>query len=419
MFLRPNLYTSYEAETHIFPTWTKKVLAALSIAVLFLMPFSLPVINQLPLIRFLGDSSWLRVMSTAFIFAIAALGLNILTGLAGQISLGHAFFMGVGAYTGAVVGGQETASVLGWGFPIWVWLPAAGIVAAAVGLIIAPVAVRLRGLYLAIVTLGLVFIGIHMSNTSWGRRIAGDPGLGRDFPNYDVRIWREEEPLVSLSTASQWLWFDVTAGQKRFLFLAALMVVFAVVAKNIARSRTGRALQAIRDRDIAAEVMGVNEFRYKLIAFGISSFFAGVAGALYAGLAGKMPATQFSLFLSIEFIAILLIGGIGTVTGVLMGTFFVELSPKMVEEFTRWLSQRTDEAGAIGIFADLLLSSGPGDFGPISIATQTPGWPLNVFDWNIVLYGVLIIVFLIFEPLGLFGIWIKFRNYWKRWPFSY
>ncbi len=419
MFRRPNFYTSYAQETQVFPTWTKKIIALVSLVVLFLMPFNLPVINQIPIISFLGDPGWMRPMSTAFIFAIAALGLNILIGLAGQISLGHAFFMGVGAYAGAVVGGQGTANVLGWGFPIWVWLPAAGVVAAAVGLIVAPVAVRLRGLYLAIVTLGLVFIGIHMSNTSWGRRIAGDPGLGRDFPNYDIRIWREEEPLVSLSTASQWLWFDVSAAQKRFLFLAALMILFMVLAKNIARSRTGRALQAIRDRDIAAEVMGVHEFKYKLIAFGISSFFAGVAGALWASLAGKLPAEQFSLFLSIEFIAILLIGGIGTVTGVMMGTFFVELSPKFVEEFTRWLSQRQDEAGVVGIFADLLLSTGPGDFGPISIATQTPGWPLNVFDWNIVLYGVLIIVFLIFEPLGLYGIWVKFRNYWKRWPFSY
>jgi branched-chain amino acid transport system permease protein len=419
MFLRPNLYTSYEQEAQIFPTWTKKILALVAIVVLFLMPFSVPVINQIPIISFLGSSGWLRPMSTAFIFVIAALGLNILIGLAGQISLGHAFFMGVGAYAGAVVGGESTRTVWGWGFPIWIWLPAAGLVAAAIGLIIAPVAVRLRGLYLAIVTLGLVFIGIHMSNTTWGRRIAGDPGLGRDFPNYDIRLWREDDPLVSLSTAGQWLWFDVSAAQKRFLFLALLMIVFMVLAKNIARSRTGRALQAIRDRDIAAEVMGVHEFKYKLIAFGISSFFAGVAGALWASLAGKLPAEQFSLFLSIEFIAILLIGGIGTVTGVLMGTFFVELSPKFVEEFTRWLSQRQDEAGVVGIFADLLLSRGPGDFGPISIATQSPGWPLNVFDWNIVLYGVLIIVFLIFEPLGLYGIWVKVRNYWKRWPFSY
>jgi branched-chain amino acid transport system permease protein len=222
-----------------------------------------------------------------------------------------------------------------------------------------------------------------------------------------------------METDGRWLWFDVTDSQKQYLFLAALLLVFIVIAKNLARTRTGRALQAIRDRDIAAEVMGVAEFRYKVIAFAISSFFAGVAGALYASLAGKLPASQFSLFLSVEFIAILLIGGVGTVTGVLLGTLFVQLSPQFVEEFTRWLSDKGEQGGIVATVADGLLTSGPGDFGPISIATQTPGWPLNVFDWNQVLYGVLIIVFLLFEPLGLYGIWVKVRNYWKRWPFSY
>lgn len=419
MLLRPNLYTSYAAEAQMLPTATKKVAAGLAVVVLFLTPFDLPVINQIPFVRFLGDGDWIRVVTLAFIFAIAALGLNVLTGLAGQVSLGHAFFMGVGAYAAAVVGGQGGGDLIGWGLPIWIWLPAAGIVAAAVGLIIAPIAVRLRGLYLAIVTLGLVFIGIHMGNTSWGRRIAGDPGLGREFPGFDVRAWKEETPLVDVESDGHWLWFDVSDSQKQYLFLAALMLLFVLIAKNIARTRTGRALQAIRDRDIAAEVMGVAEFRYKLVAFGISSFFAGVAGALYASLAGQLPATQFSLFLSVEFIAILLIGGVGTVTGVLLGTFFVLLSPEFVEAATGWLSDRGEQGGIVGTVADGLLTTGPGDFGPISIATQTPGWALNVFDWNQVLYGVLIIVFLLFEPLGLYGIWVKIRNYWQRWPFSY
>jgi branched-chain amino acid transport system permease protein len=419
VLLRPNLYTSYAAEAQMLPTGTRKVAAALAVAVLFLMPFDLPVINQIPLVRFLGDGDWIRVVTLALIFAIAALGLNVLTGLAGQVSLGHAFFMGVGAYTAAVVGGQGGGDLIGWGLPIWLWLPAAGVGAALVGLIVAPIAVRLRGLYLAIVTLGLVFIGIHIGNTSWGRRIAGDPGLGREFPGFDIRLWKEEPPLVDIESDGHWLWFDVTDSQKQYLFMAVLLLFFILIAKNIARTRTGRALQAIRDRDIAAEIMGVPEFRYKMIAFGISSFLAGVGGALYASLAGQLPATQFSLFLSVEFVAILLIGGVGTVTGVLLGTFFVILSPEFVEAWTGWLSAREEQGGVIGRAADALLTTGSGDFGAISTATQTPGWPLNVFDWNQVLYGVLIIVFLLFEPLGLFGIWVKFRNYWQRWPFSY
>ena len=176
MFLRPNLYTSYEEETQMLPTYTKKVLAGIAIVVLFLIPFDVPLItaptdlpllrnipvisNGIPPLRFLGDTSWLRVMDEALIFAIAALGLNILTGMAGQVSLGHAFFMGAGAYTGAVLGGVATSSVWGWNLPIWIWLPGAGVGAAIVGIIVSPVAVKLRGLYLAIVTLGLVFIGI-------------------------------------------------------------------------------------------------------------------------------------------------------------------------------------------------------------------------------------------------------------------
>lgn len=436
MYLRPNLYTSYEEETQILPSWTKKVMAAIGIAILFLIPFDIPVLtgptdlpilrsipiinNGIPPLRFLGDNAWLRTMDEVFIFAIAALGLNILTGVAGQVSLGHAFFMGVGAYSGAVLGGTATSSVWGWDLPIWIWLPGAGIGAALIGIVISPVAVKLRGLYLAIVTLGLVFIGIHMSNTNWGRKLAGDPGLGRDFPPYDIQLWREEPPLVSVSDDGTWFGFvEVSDSQKRYLFLAVLFLVFIVLAKNIIRTRTGRALQAIRDRDIAAEVMGVPEFKYKLIAFATSSFFAGIAGALYASSAGKLPATQFSLLLSIEFIAILLIGGVGTVSGTVLGTFFVVLSPKFVEDFTEWLADKTDGDGIGARLADVIVSTGPGDQGPISSATQTPGYPLNVFDWNLVLYGVLIIVFLIFEPLGLYGIWLKIRNYWKRWPFSY
>jgi branched-chain amino acid transport system permease protein len=419
MFLRPNLYTSYESESQLMPTFTKKAIAAIAVVIMFLMPFSLPGINWIPFVRFLGDGSWLRPMATVFVFAIAALGLNILTGMAGQVSLGHAFFMGVGAYTGAVLGGSPSGGLWGWGLPIWIWLPGAGIGAALLGIVVSPVAVRLRGLYLAIVTLGLVFVGIHLGNTNWGKKLSGDPGLGRDFPNYDIRLWKEDTPLVDLDNDGHWLWFDVSDTQKQYLFLAVLLLVFLLIAKNIARTRTGRALQAIRDRDIAAEVMGVPEFKYKMIAFATSSFFAGVAGALFASLAGKLPATQWSLVLSVQFIAILLIGGVGTVSGVLLGTFFVVLGPNLVEQFTVWLSDKTEQGGAFGTVADGILTEGSGDFGPVSIATQTPGYALNVFDWNLVIYGLLIIVFLIFEPLGLYGIWVKVRNYWKRWPFSY
>ncbi len=104
-------------------------------------------------------------------------------------------------------------------------------------------------------------------------------------------------------------------------------------------------------------------------------------------------------------------------SGALMGTFFVILLPELVEKATEWLAEQ--DSGISGAVGDFLLTEGAGDFGPISEPAVAPGWALNVFDWNVVIYGVLIVVFLIFEPLGLFGIWIKIRNYWKGWPFSY
>ncbi len=446
---RPKLFTSYEADSAIFPTTLQKWLAGAGILMLFLLPFDIPFLtgpvprafpdtwpliggrytilgnipilqDGIPLVRFLGDSNWLRPMTEVMIFAIAALGLNILAGVAGQVSLGHAFFMGVGACTAAVLGGEEGGRFWGLGLPIWVWLPAAGIAAALVGILVSPTAVRLRGLYLGIVTLGLVFIGIHLARVF--PQIAGDTESGRRYPEFDVKLWKEESPLINVSseeTVTGWFGlntFTVDERQKVYLFSVIVLLVMAFFAKNLIRSRTGRALQAVRDRDIAAEVMGVNEAKYKLIAFAISSFYAGIAGAMWASFLGKVAGNQFSLFISVEFIAILLIGGAGTMSGTLAGTFFVILLPELVEKATEWLAEQ--DGGITGALGDFLLTQGS-DFGPISEPNVAPGWALNVFDWNVVIYGVLIVVFLIFEPLGLFGIWMKVRNYWKGWPFTY
>ncbi len=137
---------------------------------------------------------------------------------------------------------------------------------------------------------------------------------------------------------------------------------------------------------------------------------------LFVGLSGQTLATDFGLFLSVEFIAILLIGGAGTTSGAIVGAFLIYMMPQFVEEATKWLSDQ--ESGVTGVVGDTILTEGD-DLGFINTSTVTPGWTLSVFDWNIVLFGVLIIVFLIFEPLGMYGIWVKIRNYWKRWPFSY
>ena len=418
MYRRPNLYSSYEKESHIFPTVTQKVIVGLFLLILVLMPFDLPIISQIPGIRFLGDSRWLRISSSVLVFVIGALGLNILSGVAGQVSLGHAFFMGAGACTGAYLGGEANSQVWGLGLPIWIWLPAAAIVPAVIGALIAPVAVRLRGLYLAIVTLGLVFVGIHLGTMGFGRRIAGPQQLGRGMPELDIRLWKEETPLLSVSgDDSTWFGLDITDNMKTYWFMLVLAVAAVVLAKNLVRSRTGRALQAIRDRDVAAEVMGVPEQKYKVIAFAISSAYAGVAGAMLAALSGTVLSDSFNLFLSVEFVAIVLIGGAGSTAGTVIGAAFVVLIPRFLEEFTKWLEDV--EGGLFGLLSNVMLTSGEGDFGFISTGIQTQGWPLSIFDWNVILFGFLIVVFLIFEPLGLFGIWVKIRNYWKGWPFSY
>lgn len=427
-FGRPLLRTSYAEDAAIFPTFFQKGAIAVFLLVLFLMPFDLPVISQIPLVNFLGDAVWLRPVGNALIFAIAALGLNILTGVTGQVSLGHAFFMGVGAYTAVVLGAEgdgaaacvpfSDAGSCGLNLPIWIWLPMSAVGAAFVGILVSPAAVKVRGLYLAIVTVGLVFIGQHLGRMF--PQYAGDPESGRRWPSLDIRLWQEENPLVTLSDDSQWFGFlDLSGEQKQYFFLLVLVIVSVVLAKNLVRTRTGRALQAIRDRDVAAEVMGVPEARYKLIGFAISSAYAGVAGALFASFNGRLGPPTWSLFLSVEFIAILLIGGAGTIAGTLMGTAFVRLIPLLVEQFTEWLAVKINEDGPISWLANIIISTGPGDWGPIATSTTAPGWPMSVFQWNLVIYGVLIVVFLIFEPLGLYGIWLKIRNYWKGWPFSY
>ncbi|MFI7133795.1 branched-chain amino acid ABC transporter permease [Nonomuraea sp. NPDC050153] len=363
---RPLLYTSYAQDMALLDTRAKRVWTGL----LVLLAFGLTVLLQ--------DRS-LEVLAGAYALAIGAIGLNIVTGYAGQVSLGHAFFVAIGAYTAAALSGPVDGERLGLGLAeIWIWLPAAGLVAAAAGVLVAPLATRLRGLYLAVVTLGLVFLGEHVFK-EW-QDLTGGPGVGREaaVPQlFGVRL-DQDGPLG-------------TKEQSLYVLMLALLVVFALAARNLARSRVGRAFAAIRDRDIAAEVIGVPLARYKVLAFGVSSFYAGCAGGLLYTISGYVEPGSFSLLLSVQFIAMVLIGGVATVSGSIAGALFISL----LQPLTRALP-----ALVPFVSAD---------------TTRTP----NVFQVETVLYGLLIVVFLIFEPRGLFGLWIRVRNYWKSWPFSY
>ncbi len=421
---RPLLYTSYQADQAMLNTTTKRVFALLFFLFLLAVPlFRLGSIGggvdpsgSLPGPDFLAGDDWLRLLGSVFIFAIAGLGLNILTGLAGQISLGNAFFMGLGAYVAASLGMPEGA-LWGLGLPMWIWLPMAGLVPAIVGVLVAPAAVRVRGLYLAIVTLGLVFIGEYL----WRNMdfMTGGSQSGRSHPVFEVRLWKEEKPLVRFAEDGTWLGiFHLTSQAKTYLFLLFLALIFILIAKNIQRTRVGRAFMSIRDRDIAAEIMGVDEYRYKTLAFAISSFFAGVSGALLASFVGRSIPETWILFLSVQIIAIVLIGGAGTVAGTLMGAAFVVLLPRIIREFTQWMEGVVNSGeGLLASILDVVVSTGPGDFGLVNTAPGVaPG--LGIDQLNLVIYGLLIIGFLIFEPLGLFGIWLRIRNYWKGWPFT-
>ena len=406
---RPHLFTSYQSEMRLLPTTTKRLALALLLVIMVLLP-----LHALPFFGFLGDSDWLLLIDRMLVFAIAALGLNLLTGVAGQVSLGHAFFMAVGAYTAVFLGGESGNTIWGLGLPIWIWLPAAGLAAALIGILVAPTAVRVRGLYLAFVTLGLVFIGQYIWRNIGA--IAGGPTTGRVWPEFEFALWRGD-PIISFTTDGLWFNVNMIDKAKIYYVLLGLVIIFAIMAKNLMRTRVGRAWAAIRDRDIAAEVMGVAEAKAKTQAFAISSFYAGIAGALMGTVFGRLIPETWNLLLSIEFIAIILIGGAGTITGTLLGTVFVVMLPRVVEDFTVWLANQAEGGGAFSSIADIVIATGSDDFGVISTAAAGPG--LSIFQLNVALFGVLIIVFLIAEPLGLYGIWIRIRNYWKGWPFTY
>jgi branched-chain amino acid transport system permease protein len=309
------------------------------------------------LLPFVLGASALTTATFVVIAAIGVSGLNVLTGYAGQISIGQAFFLAVGAYTGAVLGADLGLSAA-------LWIPAAGATAAIVGALVGPLALRLRGLYLAIVTMGLVFLGQHVLLNSPG--LSGGP-QGRAFPAVVIGP------------------FDFSAGQELelggvvidrtglYYYLAlALLGLALAFSSNLAHSRVGRAMHAVRQGETVAAVMGVVPARTKVTAFVAASFMAGVGGALYASYLSYAQPGQWSLHLSIQYIAAMVIGGMGTIAGPVLGAAVVFALPSLLSGLPFTASD-----GAGGLTANALAT---------------------------ILYGLLIVVFLIVEPRGLAGI---------------
>jgi branched-chain amino acid transport system permease protein len=315
------------------------------------------------------SASNLTTATFVVIAAIGATGLNVLVGYAGQISLGHAFFLAAGAYTGAVLGADHGVSAA-------LWIPAAGVVAALFGAVVGPMALRLKGLYLAIVTLGVVFIGQHVLLNSAG--VSGGP-QGRMFPAVAIGPF-DFSPGQTLQLGG--LTID-RSGLYYYLGLAILAAATAF-AWSLRRTRGGRAMLAVREREVAAALMGVHVGQTKVVAFVVSAALAGVSGALYASYLSFAQPTQWNLELSIQFIAAIIVGGMGTTAGPLLGSAVVFALPSLLKSLPL-----VPEDGSGGV---------------------------SVGDLTSISYGVLIVAFLVLEPRGLVGLADRLRSLRRRSP---
>jgi branched-chain amino acid transport system permease protein len=374
---------TYADDLRLFPTAAKRVGLVVLIALYLLVPY-------------LINDTWASVLSLAGVVAIGAIGLNLLTGYTGQPSLGMAAFIGLGAFVAGYYGGGRFADGIGYDFNLFVYLLIAVVAGGAVGILIGLPALRLRGNYLVIVTLGLVFVALYVWK-KWTTFTGGNEGSPMPIKaDLSLGFWSIDflKPTV----------LGKELGSKQGLMYLAWGFVFvtALFVKNIVRTRPGRALQAVRDRDVAAEVIGVSLFRYKVSAFAISSGIAAGAGVLYGLYLGYLTPDETSLgiVLSIQFLAVIVVGGIGTIYGSILGALFVGALPTIIREFV------------------------PDDWNlPIL------GWPIVTSDaaatgfskgaLATIIYALLIIVFLVFEPRGLAGIWRRIQAYFKTWPFSY
>lgn len=340
-------FTSYRGEAQIFQSGFQKLMIGLLILALMALPAILNV-------------HLTSIMNLIFIAVIGAVSLNLLTGVCGQISLGHGAFIGVGAYAA----GQCTLH----GVPFPLAILVAGLITAMVGMVFGVPSLRLKGIYLAIATLAaqlvLEYVFLH-----GGALTGGSNGLLLEPPTIFGFAFDTEGRMYYLL----------------FFFAAAALLMVS----NIMRTKYGRAFVSIRDFYLSAEIVGVNLFWYKLVAFGVSSFLAGVAGGLWGHYTGYISAEQFNIGLSISYLAMIIIGGLGSVIGSVFGAIFIVLLPEVLNAIANGLS---------GFFPAITQS----------IVALREG-----------VFGLVLILFLIFEPEGLAHRWRLVKAYWKLYPFAH
>ncbi len=318
-------------------------------------------IGAIACIPLLLGSHGLNILSTIFVMAIGILGLNLLTGVAGQISLGHAGFLLIGAYSQAILTTDYHLSP-------WLAIFLSGMFSALASLVVGVPSLRLKGLYLAITTLAFTFIVRHLVLFAEGLT-HGSEGMA----------------VVPLNVFGYAIKSDVP-----FFYVALIiLLVFVLLTLNIMRSRIGRAWLAVRDHDIAARAMGISLMHYKLLAFMVSAFYTGVAGSLVALQTRFINVDTFSILISIEALAIIIVGGMGRIHGALLGTALILMLPELLNFGFALAGDR---------FTTLMAD--------------------RIYEIKGLMYGVVILLFLRLEPEGLAGIWRKMKRFWVHWPLS-
>ncbi len=343
-------FESYEKDMAVVQTKVRWVLAIFSLAFLFCLPL-------------FATERILGIINIISINVIAVLGLNILTGCCGQISLGHAAFMGVGAYSSGIFIGEL-------GLPFWASVICAALSTGIVGMVFGLPSLRIKGFYLILATVAAQFILVEFLPYQL-KGITGG-GYGLDIP------------------APKILGKTLNTEKSIYFFIASIAVLMAFFAKNILRTKAGRAFIAIRDNDLAASVMGINLYLYKLMAFFIGCFYAGLAGAIFAHYMRHVDPGFFTFNTSVWYLGMIIVGGIGSTAGAIMGTIFFSILIELTIEMAPVIQSSVPFLSRSG-FASL----------------------------NLVIPSFVIILFLIFEPRGLYHRWEIIKAYCQFWPYTH
>ena len=328
------------------------------------------------LLIFLGILPWLvktyhllgmsiYIVNLITINALVAIGLNILVGYTGQISMGHAGFFAIGAFTTVIF-------IVNWGFPLYIALPIAGFISSAFGFILGLPALRLKGPYLAIATLGF-----GMTITT----------IIKHMEFFGGRMGLQAPKLYLFGTQMKDIHY--------YYVIMIIAVVMVIGALKLIKTRVGRAFIAIRDSDIAAEAIGVNLTYYKTLSFAVSAFYTGIAGGLYALILGFINPEGFTMIMSIAFLAMVVVGGLGSIMGSIAGAAlltYLDIKLQVVQDIPA--------------------------IGPALVAFSQKYMSMaGISNIAVIVYGLIMILIVLFEPLGIFGFWIRTKRYWKTWPF--